>query len=111
MNTKQLLVLWVGIGIAVGMLLFPPYLTAGGHHAIVYRFLLSPPPLVSKDAGGLIGAMAASSEASNLITVPPAPLDAAVLLAQLGIVGLLTLGLTLTLRGGITRDTLNGHIS
>lgn len=103
-NTKQLLTLWVGIGIAVGMLLFPPYLTAGGHPPIVYRFLLSPPPLVSKDAGGLMGATAAASEANNYAMVPPASLDAAVLLAQLGIVGLLTLGLTLTLRGGMTGD-------
>ena len=41
----------------------------------------------------------------------PAPLDATVLLAQLGIVGLLTLGLTLTLRGGPTTDKPNEHLS
>lgn len=111
MNTRQLLALWVGIGIAVGMLLFPPYLTASSHHPIVYRFLLSPPPLVSKDAGGLLGAMAAAPGPDNFVTATPAPLDAAVLLAQLGIVGLLTLGLGLTMRGGTTRDTLNGHLS
>ncbi len=105
------MVLWVGIVIAVGILLFPPYLTASSRHPIVYRFLLSPPPLVSKDAGGLLGAMATASEANNFAMVPPAPLDAAVLLAQLGIVGLLTLGLTLTMRGNTNTDTLNGHLS
>ena len=98
MNGRQLATLWTGIILAVMMLLFPPYLTAGTSHPILYRFLLSPPNLVSKDASGLIG-MAADFSGPT-----PAPLDAAVLLAQLGIVGLFTLGFTLTLR-----DKLKAH--
>jgi len=90
MNGKQLAILWLGILVAALMLLFPPYLTAGTSHPILYRPLLSPPDLVSKDATGMMGAMSGLS--GNI----PAPMDATVLLAQLGIVGLFTLGFTLT---------------
>ena len=93
MNAKQLLVLWVGIIVAVLMLLFPPYLTTGVSHAIQYRPLLSPPNLVNQSATGLMGGLAAMGFGGSV----SAPLDAPVLLAQLGIVALLILGLLLTL--------------
>ena len=92
MNVRQLLVLWVGIAVSVLMLLFPPYLTTGVSHAIQYRPLLSPPDLINPNAAGLMGGLM-SMGVGNV----SAPLDAAVLLAQLGIVALLILGLMLTL--------------
>lgn len=92
MNTRQLVVLWIGIAVAVAVLVYPPYLTAGTNHPLQYSFLLSPPSLVSKDTPGLLGAFAAASPPA------PAPLDAAVLLAELGIVILIALGLLLTLQ-------------
>jgi len=98
MNGRQLTVLWLGILVAALVLLFPPYLTEGTSHPILYRPLLSPPPLVSKDAQGL---MALASGFSGPV---PAPIDVTVLLAQLGIVGLFMLGLLLTLR-----DNQNTH--
>ena len=99
MNGRQLAVLWVAIVGAALMLLFPPYLTQGTSHPVVYRPLLSPPDLISKDAPGLMGL------ASGLTGSVPAPVDAVVLLAQLGIVGLLALGLILTLRD---KQAVNG---
>ena len=93
MNRRQLTVLWVGILAAALMLLFPPYLTAGTSHPIVYRPLLSPPDLVGKDVPGLMGL------AAGLNGNVSAPVDAVVLLAQFAIVGLFTLGFVLTLRG------------
>ncbi len=92
MNTRQLVILWIGIAVAVAMLVYPPYLTAGTNHPLQYGFLLSPPSLVSKEASGLLGALAAASPPV------PAPLDAPVLLAELGIVILVALGLLLTLQ-------------
>jgi hypothetical protein len=92
MNTRQLVILWIGIAIAVAMLVYPPYLTAGTNHPLHYGLLLSPPSLVSKEASGLLGALAAASPPV------PAPLDAPVLLAELGIVILVALGLLLTLQ-------------
>ena len=100
MNRRQLVALWLGIIIAALMLLFPPYLTEGTSHPILYRPLLSPPDLVSKDAPGLMAL--ASGLAGNV----PAPVDVPVLLAQLGIVGLFALGFMLTLRD---KQTLNGR--
>ncbi len=99
MNSKQLISLWAGIIIAVLMLLFPPYLTTGVSHAIQYRSLLSPPDLVGKDATGLMGGMMTM----GLTGYVSAPLDSPVLLAELGIVVLLTLGMTLTLQDKRTR--------
>ncbi len=93
-NTKQLVVLWTGIIVMVLMLLFPPYLTTGVSHAIQYRSLLSPPDMVSKDATGLMGGMMSMGLTGNV----SAPLDSPVLLAELGIAALLTLGLMLTLQ-------------
>lgn len=92
MNGRQLAVLGVGILAAALVLLFSPYLTAGTSHPILYRPLLSPPDLVSKDAPGLMGL------AAGLNGNVSAPVDAVVLLAQLGIVGLFMLGFMLTLR-------------
>ena len=92
MNSKQLVILWVGIAVAVAMLVYPPYLTAGTSHSLQYGLLFSPPSLVSKDTPGLLGAFAAASPPV------PAPLDAAVLLAELGIVVLVALGLLITLQ-------------
>lgn len=93
MNARQLLVLWIGIIASVLMLLFPPYLTMGAPHAIQYRPLLSPPDLVNQNATGLMGGMVTMGLGGSV----SAPLDAPVLLAQLGIVALLLLGLLLTL--------------
>ena len=92
MNSKQLVILWIGIAVAVAVLAYPPYLTAGTNHPRQYGFLLSPPSLVSKEASGLFGALAASSPPV------PAPLDAPVLLTELSIVILVALGLLLTLQ-------------
>lgn len=92
MNTRQLATLWVAIIVAALMLLFPPYLTAGTSHPVLYRPLLSPPDLISKGAPGLMGVMAGLSGSA------PTPVDPVVLLAQLGIVGLFALGLLFSLR-------------
>ncbi len=92
MNGRQLAVLWAAIIIAALMLLFPPYLTQGTSHPVLYRSLLSPPDLVSKDAPGLMAL------ASGLTGSVPAPVDVTILLAQMGIVGLFALGFMLTLR-------------
>lgn len=100
MNRSQLAVLWLGIIIAALMLLFSPYLTEGTSHPILHRSLLSPPDLVSKDAPGLMAL------ASGLTGSVPAPVDVTVLLAQLEIVGLLALGLIVTLRD---EQSINGR--
>lgn len=92
MNSKQLVILWVGIIVAVTMLSYPPYSTAGTNHSLQSGFLLSPPSLVTKNTPGLLGALAAAGPPV------PAPLDAPVLLAELGIVILVALGLLLTLQ-------------
>ncbi len=99
MNGRQLAVLWVSILAAALVLLFSPYLTAGTSHPILYRPLLSPPDLVSKDAPGLMGLAAGLN--GNVST----PVDAVVLLAQLGIVGLFMLGFMLTLREKQSRSS------
>ena len=100
MNGKQLVILWIGIVVAVVMLTYPPYSTTGTNHSLQYGFLLSPPSLVSKDTPGLLGALAAASPPM------PAPLDAPVLLAELGIVILVALGLLLTLQD---KHTIHGR--
>ena len=98
-NGRQLAVLWVSILAAALVLLFSPYLTAGTSHPVLYRPLLSPPDLVSKDALGLMGLAAGLN--GNVST----PVDAVVLLAQLGIVGLFMLGFMLTLREKQSRSS------
>jgi len=98
-NGRQLAVLWVSILAAALVLLFSPYLTAGTSHPILYRPLLSPPDLVSKDAPGLMGL------AAGLNGDVSTPVDAVVLLAQLGIVGLFMLGFMLTLREKQSRSS------
>lgn len=89
MNARQKIALWIGIGIFVLMLLFPPF----GAGPIRYGFFANPPQAtIPKDS--FLGAMASGMLGSNAVTLS---VNSGVLATELIVAALVTVAAVLTL--------------
>lgn len=89
MNRRQKIALWVGIGILVLMLLFPPF----GAGPIRYGFFANPPQ-ASIPKGSFLGAAMSEMLGANAV---PLSVNSSVLATELIVAALVTIAAVLTL--------------